>query len=516
VLQPGEIVVVDANRGFVVPQLSLPVQRFYERELRTLEQRNKMLPAQSRGLATTTDGKSFEVAANASSSDEIILAFKSGADGIGLFRTEIAFLQRDRAPSEEEQLAIYAEAARAAAGKPVILRTLDIGGDKPAPYLNLPQEANPFLGYRGVRIYAEYKDLLRSQLRAMLRASAFGQVQIMVPMIASLEEVLQFKAEIAQAKQELTLQGVAFQPDIRIGIMIEVPASAFILKQLCREVDFFSIGTNDLNQYFLAVDRDNPKIAALSSVRHPGFLRFLQQIIDEIHTAGKWVGMCGEMAGGMRHLPLLIGLGLDEISLPPAGIPDVKRAITQQSSANCKKLLAQAIDCQTTADVDALLERPQPSHVAQPLLSQELVLLGSTSTSKEEAMQEIVDALYIAGRTEDRCRLEEALWAREAVYSTGLGYGFATPHCKTDAITADSIGVLRLNQPIQWDSVDSEPVRFVILMAVSEPQIAGRHLQVFSRLARKIMNEDFREHLLTLKNADDMVAYFSQQLEISS
>jgi fructose-specific PTS system IIA-like component len=513
-LLAGQEVVVDALRGFVVAHSSPAVRNFYQRELKTLELRQKLLPVQTTGPAITIDGNPLEVAANASSYEEISLAFEKGADGIGLFRTEMAYLQRQRPPSEEEQFAIYAEAARAAAGRPVIIRTFDLGGDKAAPYLNLPPEDNPFLGYRGVRIYAEHRELLQAQLRAILRASAFGQVQVMAPMISSLEEVLQFKAAISEAKQELSRKGISFQADIRIGVMIEVPSAAFILDELCSEVDFFSLGTNDLNQYFLAADRDNPKTAELSDGLHPGFLRFLRRIVEEIHGAGKWVGMCGEMASEIRHLPLLIGLGLDEISLPAAGIPAVKRAISQLSAAECERSLTRLVACREKTQVEEQLERAQPPRSAQPLLSKELVLLGSESRNKEEAMQEIVDAFYIAGRTEDRQRLEEALWSREAVYATGLGYGFAAPHCKSDAVLADSIGVLRLNQAIDWGSVDTKPVNMIILIAMRESQ-NSRHMKVFSKLARKLMNDDFRGHLLAVENAHDMAAYLAQQLEIS-
>ncbi len=514
-LLAGREVVVDAVRGFVVTEVSSDVRRFYEREERNLAMRKQYLPLQTTGPAITADGTTLEVAANASSYEELALAFENGADGIGLFRTEAAFLERDHAPSEEEQFAIYSEATRAASGRTVILRTFDMGGDKVAPYLNLPREDNPFLGYRGARIYAEHSELLQAQLRAMLRASAFGKVQIMAPMISSLEEVLDFKAEVSKAKQALKSKGIRVQGEIPIGIMIEVPSAGFILDQLCAEVDFFSIGTNDLNQYFLAADRDNPKITELSNVLHPGFLRFLKQIVEQMHAAGKWVGMCGEMAAELRHIPLLVGLGLDEISVPAAGISAAKRAISQLSAADCRRVLAEVIACRQKMEVEKLVDRAQPSESAQPLLSEEVVLLGSESENKEEAMQEIVDAFYVAGRTGDRQRLEDALWSREAVYSTGLGYGFAAPHCKTEAILADSIGVLKLKRPINWGSVDSEPVSMIILIAMREPQLANRHMQVFSKLARKLMNEEFRAHLLAVENAHDMATYLAQQLEIS-
>jgi len=225
--------------------------------------------------------------------------------------------------------------------------------------------------------------------------------------------------------------------------------------------------------------------------------------------------MCGEMAAEIPHLPLLLGLGLDEISLPAAKIPEAKKAISQLSAVECERLLTRALACHERTEIENLLEQGQALRPAQPLLTEELVLLSSESRNKEEAMQEIVDAFYIAGRTEDRQRLEEALWSREAVYSTGLGYGFAAPHCKTDAITADSIAVLKLNHAIDWGSVDSAPVNMIILIAMREPQKSSRHMQVFSKLARKLMSEGFREHLLTVKNAREMTNYLVQQLEIS-
>ena len=511
VLSPGREVVVDANRGFVVPQISSSVQRFYEREQRTLNRRQEALH-HAAGPTSTADGKTLEVAANASSSEELLLARENGADGIGLFRTEMLLMGRGDAPSEEEQFAIYAEAARTSAGWPVIIRTFDIGGDKAVPYLNLPPEDNPFLGYRGVRIYTEHQELMQSQLRAILRASSFGNLQIMAPMISSLEEVIQFKAAISQAKRDLTLKDIAFNQNIGVGIMIEVPSVAFLLEQLCAEVDFLSIGTNDLSQYFFAADRGNSKVAALASVCHPAFLSLLKDIVTQIHGAGKWVGMCGEMAADIRHLPLLVGLGLDEISLPAAEIPAIKAKISALRVPDCEQLLSRAIVCGTTKEVGGLLERAQASQTAQPLLTEELVLLGSTSQSKEEVIQEIVDAFYIVGRTDDRHRLEEALWAREDVYSTGLGYGFATPHCKTEAVSNDSICVLKLDEPINWGSVDNEPVRMIVSIVMREPQNSGGHLQVFSTLARQLMNEEFRDRLFRGETAREVMTLLAQQV----
>ena len=516
VLTPGCEVVVDANHGIVVPRVNAAVLRFYEREQRTVERRREARSRAAGQSASTSDGKRLEVGANASSGEEMAMAFENGADGIGLFRTEMLFLGREQAPSEEEQYAIYSQAARAARSRSVVIRTFDIGGDKRVGYLNLAREENPFLGYRGARIYGEHRDLLQSQLRAILRASVEGGIQIMAPMISSIEEVLEFKSAVAQAKHDLTRKGTPFRTDIKIGIMIEVPSLGFVLDQLCTEVDFFSIGTNDLSQYFFAADRSNPRVATLFPVRHPAFLRFLRQMVEPIHRAGKWVGMCGEMAADTLNLPVLLGLGLDEISVPAAEVSPLKQAISKLTAAECAIVLDHALACATAADVDHLLTA-QPFHNAhRPLLSDDLVQLDGTSQNKEEVIREMVDALYISGRTDDRHLLEEAVWARETMGSTGLGYGFAVPHCKSDAVTANSICVLRLPQPINWDGDRSERVNMVVLLALRDSDVANTHMQIFSMLARKLMNEDFRQHLLKVETAADVTDYLSGQLGIPS
>ncbi len=515
-LAPGQYVLVDALRGFVVPEISPAVRRFYEREQETLERRKQNWSHQSGKAAVTFDGTKLEVAANAASADELTLAFENGADGIGLFRTEMLFLGRDAAPSEDEQFAVYSTAARVANRRPVIIRTFDIGGDKKLPYLNLPPEDNPFLGVRGFRVYAARPDLLQTQLRAILRASMAGTIQIMAPMISALEEIVQFKAAINLAGQLLIQSGVPFQPDVKIGIMLEVPSAAFILHQLCEHVDFFSIGTNDLSQYFFATDRGNPALSSQFTVRHPGFLRFLKQSVSQIHQEGKWVGMCGEMAAEVKHLPLLLGLGLDEISVPASDVQDVKRKIATYRTEDSVRLLDRAIACDTTAEVDLLLLETPSSLQARSLLSDDLVLLDSKSRTKEEVMQEMVDALYISDRTDDRYLLEEALWAREAGGSTGFGHGFAIPHCKTAAVTANSICVLRLKEPVIWDSTRGECVSMVVLLALRDAEFANTtHMQVFSSLARKLINDDFRQYLLTVGTAAEITSYLAAQLQIT-
>lgn len=511
-LAPGQDVLVDANRGFLVAESTDVVRKFYERESRTLQRRRAALASYAMRPAVTRDGRVLEVAANVSSAEELTNVFQNGADGIGLFRTEMLFLGRETAPSEEEQFEAYVQAARAANGKPVILRTIDIGGDKPLPHLNLPQERNPFLGCRGVRVYAEHQELLEAQLRAILRASAFGRIQLMIPMVSAVDEILWIKARIAQVRADLSSRGISFDPSMHVGMMIEVPSVAFVLDQLCRELDFFSIGTNDLSQYFLAVDRDNSRVAGLSNVKHPGFLSFLEQIVAGVHKHGKWIGMCGNMAADLRNLPLLVGLGLDEISIPAAEIPTVKERIARLVVPDCQKLLLEATACQRASAVESLLDR-ESNGASRSLLDRELVLLDGEIDSKEEAIREIVDAFYVQGRTDEPDRLEEAIWTRESVYSTGLGHGFAVPHCKTDVVNASSIGILKLPRPIDWGAVDGRPVRFVILLAAREPDSNGAHLRVFSKLARSLMNEEFRDQLLQAHDREAVLSQLNREFE---
>jgi multiphosphoryl transfer protein len=508
--QPGQEVLVDANRGFLIGEWPHAVRKFYDRESKAALKRKAALASHATRPAMTSDGRTLEVAANVSSAEELATVFELGADGIGLFRTEMLFLGRERAPSEEEQFEIYAQAARAAKGKPVILRTIDIGGDKPLPYLNMPAEENPFLGYRGARVYPEHEALLEQQLRAILRASALGTVQLMIPMVTSVEEVLWIKAKIAEAQLDLRARQVPFDPAMRLGIMVEVPSAAFILEQLCRELDFFSIGTNDLSQYFLAADRGNSKVAAMSNVRHPGFLSFLQQIVAGVHKHGKWVGICGDMAADLRHLPLLVAMGFDEISVPAAEIAIIKERISRLARPDCEKLLAQSIACQRAADVELLLNR-EPNGAGRSLLDPELVLLNGEISTKEEAIREIIDGFYVDGRTDDPDGLEEAVWARESVYSTGLGHGFAIPHCKSDIVSTGSIGVLKLRKPVDWNSVDGKPVEVVILLAARESDGDSAHLRVFSRLARSLMNEDFRRGLLQAEDRDTLLSRLTEE-----
>jgi fructose-specific PTS system IIA-like component len=512
-LSPGQEVVVDGNRGFVIP-CSVPiVAEFYAREANLLERRNSL----ARGVAgpvTTLDGRRMEVAVNVAGAEELEPAVRLGADGFGLFRTEMLFMGRQAAPEEDEQFAIYLHAARSAGSRPVIIRTLDVGADKPIPQLSLPRENNPFLGYRGVRIYPGFRDLVRTQVRAILRASAFGAIQMMVPMVCSLEEIHWVKMLMSEVRGELEAEGKPYNRAMPLGMMVETPSVAYSLPELCAELDFFSLGTNDLSQYFFAADRGNDRVAGLSQPRHPAFLRFLRQIVMEIHGAGKWVGMCGEMAADTDNLPLLVGMGLDEISVPASQVPELKQRLRRLSAASCEAVLSKATACRSAEEVDDLLKNSPSLDLAQPMLSPELVVIDHDSKNKQSAIREIVEAFFLDGRTEDPQFVEEAIWNRETISSTGLGYGIAVPHCKTDAVLADSIGILKLKHPIDWGSLDNKPVQMVILLAVRESQSNGRHLHVLSQLARKLMDEDFRIRLFKLHDAHAMVSHLSQELGV--
>ncbi|HEX7958627.1 MAG TPA: phosphoenolpyruvate--protein phosphotransferase, partial [Terriglobales bacterium] len=507
--------VVDANRGFVVLDVTPEVGRFYQRELDTLRRRGATLSRFANLRAATTDGQPLEVAANVSSGEEVIAAFERGADAVGLFRTEILLSARESLLSEVQQFEIYAQAARAAGGRPVIIRTLDVGGDKPLPQLNLPRETNPFLGFRGIRIYPEHRELFRAQLRAIVRASAVGRVWLMAPMVSSLSEVLWLRSEIAEVHDELRAENIPFDPAMPVGMMIEVPSVAFVIEQLCTELDFFSIGTNDLSQYFFAVDRDNPRVRKLSNVAQPSFLRLLKQIVGEVHKYGKWIGMCGEMAGDIRCLPLLVALGLDEISVPSSEIAALKERIARLSASNCRELFTSTSQCRDPHEVIALLQRVSLVTHESPLLDPELIIFSSQSETKEEVIREIVDTFFIAGRTADPEGVEEAVWKRESVYSTGLGYGFAIPHCKTDAVSSGCLAILKLQKPVEWGSLDGAPVRIVILLALRETDTSIRHMQVFAKLARKLMDEHFRDELQRFDDADEILNLMSNELEIA-
>ena len=323
----------------------------YTNQAAAFQEELKRLRESANLEATTTDGHHVELFGNIGKAKDAKNALTMGAQGIGLYRTEFLYMENDELPAEDVQFEEYKKVAQDMKGKPVIIRTMDIGGDKELKCLDLPSEMNPFLGYRAIRISLNRPDIFKVQLRALLRASAFGDIHIMYPMIASVEEVKQANAMLDECKAELTAEGKEFNKDIKVGIMIEVPAAAVISPILAKYVDFFSIGTNDLCQYTLAVDRMNEAIGSLYQPLHPGVIRLIKHVIDASHEQGKFTGMCGELAGDPVATMILLGLGLDEFSMTASSIPLIKNILRSVSKAECEEVANKALTMDTAEEI---------------------------------------------------------------------------------------------------------------------------------------------------------------------
>ena len=349
-IKSGDTVICEGKTGKVIVNpnekqlFHYNRKKIYEDEIKH-ELRNQI------GLPSVTkDGFGVSLSANIGTPNDVDMVLENDAEGIGLFRSEFIFMNRDHQPTEDEQYEQYKEVLVKMGDKPVIIRTLDIGGDKNVPYIDIPKEMNPFLGYRAIRLCLGNVEVFRTQLRAILRASVYGNVKIMVPMISTMKELKDSKKILQQAKDELTREGIKFKDDIEIGIMIEIPSAAIISDLLAREVDFFSIGTNDLIQYTMAVDRMNSKLSYLYSQYHPALLRLIKGIIDNAHNAGIQVGMCGEAAGDPKLIPVFIGMGLDEFSM---NAPSILRSRYIVRNANKKDM---EIIARNTLDMENALE----------------------------------------------------------------------------------------------------------------------------------------------------------------
>ncbi|WP_338884972.1 phosphoenolpyruvate-protein phosphotransferase PtsI [Xenorhabdus sp. TH1] len=355
-IQNGSYLILDAvNNHIYVNPSNTEIEKLKTAKSEYLTEKTEL--AKLKDLpAITLDGHQVEVCANIGTVRDIAGAERNGAEGIGLYRTEFLFMDRDSLPTEDEQFKAYKAVAEAVGNQAVIIRTMDIGGDKDLPYMNLPKEENPFLGWRAIRICLDRKEILHSQLRAILRASAFGNLRIMFPMIISVEEIRELKAEIALLKEQLRNENKAFDESIEVGIMVETPAAATIAHHLAKEVDFFSIGTNDLTQYTLAVDRGNELISHLYNPMSPAVLSLIKQVIDASHAEGKWTGMCGELAGDERATLLLLGMGLDEFSMSAISIPRIKKIIRNTNYDDAKALAEQALTQPTAKELMDLVD----------------------------------------------------------------------------------------------------------------------------------------------------------------
>ena len=352
----GDLVILDAlNNQVIINPDAATLDAAKRQQAAFLAEKAEL--AKLRTLpAETVDGHRVEVCSNIGTIKDMDGAHRNGAEGVGLYRTEFLFMDRDALPTEEEQFQAYKEVAESMPDHPIIVRTMDIGGDKELPYMKFPKEMNPFLGWRAVRIFFDRKEIMHTQLRAILRASAFGKLRIMFPMIISVEELRLLKAEIAFLKDALKAEGHAFDEKIEVGVMIETPAAAIIARHLAKEADFFSIGTNDLTQYTLAVDRGNEMISALYNPLSPSVLNLIKMVIDASHAEGKWTGMCGELAGDERASLLLLGMGLDEFSMSAISIPKVKQLIRGANYAAAKEMAEKALASATVAEVEAILD----------------------------------------------------------------------------------------------------------------------------------------------------------------
>ncbi|MHA6484633.1 phosphoenolpyruvate--protein phosphotransferase [Paenibacillus sp. strain BS8-2] len=355
-IMTGQTIIIDGSDGTVYldPEQSI-VDLYVELHERQMEAKRKLQHFAER-KAVTPDGKSLKLEANISSLKELEIALAGGATGVGLFRTEFLYMDRNRFPKEEEQYEVYRSVAERLAGETLVIRTLDIGGDKQLDYFDIPEEDNPFLGYRAIRISLDRKDLFKTQLRAILRASAYGSVKVMYPLIISVDEVRAANEVLAEAMRELDSEGLPYQRDIPVGVMIEVPAAVMIADLLAQEVDFFSIGTNDLVQFTLAVDRMNEEISHLYEPFHPALLRMIKKTVDAAKECGITVCVCGELAGDMRALPIWLSLDIDGLSMSAHSILPVKERLISTRQDECSDVWQNLQQCRTSTEIIGQLE----------------------------------------------------------------------------------------------------------------------------------------------------------------
>lgn len=358
----GAEVILDGDGGLLLAEADPATRAAYLDRRARAEARRAAALVSAQAPAVTADGRQVEVVANIGNVAGAQAALNAGAEGVGLLRTEFLYLERATLPSEEEQYAAYRAILETFGRRPVVLRTLDIGGDKELPYLELAREENPFLGVRAIRLCLAQPDLLRPQIRAALRASVAGNLKLMFPMVATVEEVRAARGLVDQWRDELVQEGHPVAIGVEIGIMVEIPSAALMADVLAREVDFFSIGTNDLTQYTLAADRTNAQVAALASAFHPAVLRLIKMVVDAAHARGKWVGLCGELAGEPLAIPILLGLGIDEFSMNPPAIPQAKALIRKLTTAEARRVAAGALRLESAPAVQAFARAAlQPS-----------------------------------------------------------------------------------------------------------------------------------------------------------
>ena len=354
-VKQGDMIIVDGITGDVIIDPTEDELIAYQHKRERFFEDKKELQKLRDAETVSLDGIHAELAANIGTPDDLYGVIENGAEGIGLYRTEFLYMGRDQMPTEDEQFEAYKKVLETMKDKRVVVRTLDIGGDKELPYLNLPKEMNPFLGYRAIRLCLDQPDIFRPQLRALLRASAYGKLNIMFPMVATINEFRDAKALLLEEKENLKNEGHDVSDDIELGIMVEIPSTAALADIFAKEVDFFSIGTNNLIQYTMAADRMSERVSYLYQPYNPAILRLVKQVIEASHKEGKWTGMCGEMAGDETAIPLLLGLGLDEFSMSATSILKARRQINGLSKNEMTELANRAINCSTQEQVKELV-----------------------------------------------------------------------------------------------------------------------------------------------------------------
>ena len=352
----GDILILDGLDGVVLVNPDEATIAEYKEKYAKFEAQKAEWAKLVTEKSVTKDGHEVILAANIGTPADLEGVKNNGGEAVGLYRTEFLYMGRDQLPTEDEQFEAYKAVLEGMGDKPVVVRTLDIGGDKELPYLDLPKEMNPFLGFRAIRLCLEEKELFRTQLRALLRASVYGKLCVMFPMIATVQEFRAAKALFLEEKEKLVAEGVAVSNDIELGIMVEIPSTAVIADIFAKEVDFFSIGTNDLIQYTMAADRMSEKVSYLYQPYNPAILRLVKNVIEASHKEGKWTGMCGEMAGDSLAIPLLLGMGLDEFSMSATSILQARSQIKNLTLDEMKELVEKAVMCATTEEVLALIE----------------------------------------------------------------------------------------------------------------------------------------------------------------
>ena len=499
-------VVLDTYLGVCVYELHERIQHYYDSELETYGKVEALNKQYTKDKTHTSDNRKVEIAANIINAEECELAFKNGAEAVGLFRTEMMYIDSDTCPAKEEIMSQVNDVLSHTKGRSIIVRTLDIGGDKPAKYIHFDKEANPFLGYRGIRIYQDNYTIFKDLIESLLLAESDDNIKIMVPMVSSLEEVIWFKEHIEEIKSELNVT-----KKVELGIMIEVPSIAFNLEACCKVVDFFSIGTNDLMQYFMAADRENNRVKYLYNKYNPAFVRFVNHIISTAKNNNTWIGVCGELASDPDFIKLLVGMGVDELSVGCSAVPRVKRLVANLNAKKCEELLEKALKIDESDALSQLVMNTSCDDTAHEIIHCKNIHTGVNFIDKDNAIKFLVDNLYVNDLTKNKYALEEDIWNREKTYSTDIGFGFAIPHTKSNNIEKTSISICKLDIPVKWGE---QEVSIIIMLTIkNESDGSNEHMKIFSLLARKIMNSSFRASLSACDTSADIEALMKNNLE---